>query len=465
MRETDRGGSPLAPEVTGCSALQLAGLIQSGASDPVAVAEATLAGIQSGNEPGLFTLVTADRARSEARMSAERHREGRPRSLLDGVPVAWKELFDFAGIVTTAGSRVLASSAPARQDAAVVQRLCAAGMVSVGRLGMTEFAFSGLGLNPHFGTPRNPHGGKEPRIPGGSSSGSAVAVARGLVPVAIGTDTGGSVRIPAAFNGIVGYKATFGRYPMDGVFPLASSLDSLGGFARTVADAVSVDAAMCGRVASDVVRQAPGKARIIVPTNVVFDDAEPAVVARFEAALDRLSAAGAKVERRPIPAFDAVIALGARYGTLVAAEAYALHAERLNGPESAGMDRRVAARMRGGAAISMPDFVAIRDARTRLIDEARRDLGPDTLVAHPTVAHVAPLMQPLEADDDLYVKTNARTLRNTMLGNFLAWCGISLPCGCDEQGLPVGFLLSAAGGADAALLGSALEIEEIVRAG
>jgi aspartyl-tRNA(Asn)/glutamyl-tRNA(Gln) amidotransferase subunit A len=448
----------------GRSVLQTAGMIQSGASDPVKIAEETLAAIEAGNEPGLFTAITADRARAEARQSAERIRAGRPRGLLDGVPIAWKDLFDLAGTVTTVGSKVLASAPPAKQDATVVARLAAAGMVSVGRVGMTEFAFSGLGLNPHYGTPRNPNGKGAARIPGGSSSGSAVAVAKGLVPVAIGTDTGGSVRIPAAFNGIVGYKATRGRYPMDGVFPLATSLDSLGPFCRTVADAVLVDAAMCGRVAPEATRRHAKDLRILVPTNVVFDEVEPAVVKLFEAALARLVSAGVAVERKPIPAFDAVLEINAKRGPLVAAEAYTVHAARLDSPEAAGMDQRVAARMRKGAATSMADYVAIVAARAALIEETRRALGPDTLVAHPTVVHVAPLTQPLETDDALYLKTNALTLRNTMLGNFLDWCGVSLPCGFDEQGMPAGFLLSAVGGCDTALLGAALEIEEIVRA-
>jgi aspartyl-tRNA(Asn)/glutamyl-tRNA(Gln) amidotransferase subunit A len=448
----------------GRSILQTAGMIQSGASDPEKICEETLAAIEAGNEPGLFTSVTAGRAREEARQSAERMRAGRPRGLLEGVPIAWKDLFDLEGTVTTVGSKVLASAPPAKQDATVVARLKAAGMVSVGKVGMTEFAFSGLGLNPHYGTPVNPWSKGAPRIPGGSSSGSAVAVAKGLVPVSIGTDTGGSVRIPAAFNGIVGYKSTRGRYPMDGVFPLATSLDSLGPFCRTVADAVLVDAAMCGRVATDVTRRKAADLRIVVPTNVVFDQAEPAVVRLFEAALARLVAAGAKVERRAIPAFDAVIAINAQHGTLVAAEANALHAQRLTGPEAAGMDQRVAVRMRTGGKTSTADYIAIATKRAALIEEGRRAFGGDALIAFPTVAHVAPLREPLEKDDEAYVRVNALTLRNTMLGNFLDWCGVSLPCGFDEQGLPAGFLLSGAPGQDEALLGAALEIEEIVRA-
>jgi len=445
------------------SALQLGAMLQAGLADAEAVVEETLAAITAANERGLFTLHTPERARAEAKAAAARLREGRPKSLLDGVPIAWKDLFDLAGAVTTAGSRVLAANRPAAADAPVVQQLKSAGMVTVGRVGMTEFAFSGLGLNPHYGTPRNPHGHDTPRIPGGSSSGSGVAVARGLVPVSIGTDTGGSVRIPAAFNGIVGYKSTYGRYPMEGVFPLSSSLDSLGVLSRTVADAVIVDAAMRGKLASEVTRVAPKGVTLVVPTNVVFDEAEPEVVQQFERALDRLAAAGVTIERQRIATFDAVLELGRKHGPLVTAEAYALHEQRLAGSEAALMDQRVAARMRGGAKMTAVSVIATRDARVRLIAELRRDLGPRRMLAFPTIAHVAPAIAPLEADDALYVRINGLTLRNTMLGNFLEHCGVSLPCGTGAQGLPVGFLLSAAGGMDADLLGVALEIEPLVR--
>lgn len=444
------------------TALQLGAMLQAGLADAEAVAEATLAAINAANAPGLFTLHTRDRARAEAKASAARIRDGRPKSLVDGVPIAWKDLFDLEGEVTTAGSRVLASQPRAAADAPVVQALKAAGMVTVGRVGMTEFAFSGLGLNPHYGTPHNPHGRNEPRIPGGSSSGSAVAVARGLVPVSIGTDTGGSVRIPAAFNGIVGYKATHGRYPMAGVFPLAVSLDSLGVLSRSVADAVIVDAAMRGRLASEVIRIAPRDLTLVVPTNVVFDQAEPEVIDRFERALERIAAAGAKIIRRPIPAFDGVLDLGNRHGSLGTAEAYATHALRLASAEAAAMDPRVSTRLRGGADIGLVDFIALREGRSRLIAEMRKEFGPRTVLAHPTVPHVAPLLRPLEADDAHYVRTNALTLRNTMLGNFLELCGVSLPCGRGADDMPVGFLLSGAGGADAELLGIAREVEALL---
>lgn len=443
------------------SALQIAAMIHSGLIDAEHVAELTLAAIEAA-DPAIFTRVTAGRALIEAREASRRVRAGRARGPFDGVPIAWKDLFALEGLATTAGSRILADAPPATVDAAVVARLKAAGMVSVGRVNMTEFAFSGLGLNPHYGTPANPHSTDEPRIPGGSSSGSAVAVAAGLVPVAIGTDTGGSVRIPAAFNGIVGYKATRGRYPMDGVHPLATSLDSLGVFARTVEDAVIVDAGMTGRVASPVRRGDLRGQRLVVPEAVVFDNAEPEVVAAFEAAVLRLEAAGARIERRALPVFAEVLALYAEHGPLVTAEAYAVLKRHVDGPDAAGMDRRVVSRSRLGANISMIGYVAMLAARTRMVEEFRRDFA-DAWIIHPTVPHVAPPIAALEADDDLFVRMNGLTLRNTLIGNFLDSCGVSLPCGTGAAGLPVGLLLTGAPGRDEALLSLALAADPQIR--
>lgn len=448
-------------DTSSCSALQIGAFVQAGLLGAEAVAEQTLAAIAM-SDPAIFTRLTAERARAEARDAAARVGAGRPRGPLDGVPIAWKDLFDLEGCVTTAGSVVLADDAPARLDAAVVARLAAAGMVTVGQVNMTEFAFSGLGLNPHYGTPKNPHGGDVPRIPGGSSSGSGVAVASGLVPVSIGSDTGGSVRIPAAFNGIVGYKATRGRYPMAGVFPLSSSLDSLGVLCRTVEDAVAVDAALTGRIASQVRRGSIEGQRLVVPENVVFEHAEPEVVAAFEAALARLERAGAMVTRQKIIAFDRILALYAEHGPLVTAEAYTVHERRLAGPEAARMDRRVVARTRLGAKTSMTGYVQLLAARARMIEEARRDFD-GAFIVHPTVPHVASPIAPLEADDELFVTINSRTLRNTLLGNFLDVCGVSLPCGTGAAGMPVGFLISGPPGDDEALLGFALAADAVVR--
>lgn len=458
----DRVPSATRADVTGKSALQLAGALQAGVLDATAVAAATLAAIADCGDPAIFTLLTAQRARTEAAAAAARLAAGRPASLLDGVPVAWKDLFALEGHATTAGAKVTAGDPPAPEDAAVVRRLKAAGMVTAGRVNMTEFAFSGVGINPHYGTPRNPWGGAVARIPGGSSSGSGVAVARGLVPVSIGTDTGGSVRIPAALNGVVGYKATRGRYPMDGVFPLSRQLDSLGVLCRTVADALVVDAALCARPVPAVQAAPVAGRRIVVPETVVFDDSEPEVVAAAEAAIARLSAAGARVERRPMPALARVLGAQAEHGALVTAEAYVQHRHRLEGPQAAGMDPRVVQRARHGADIALADYITLTDIRTRMIAETEADIG-DALLAFPTVVRVAPRLDPLLADDVAFFSTNALMLRNTLIGNFLDWCGLSLPCGFGAGGLPAGLLLSAPAGRDDDLLAFGLTAEALVR--
>ncbi|CCE98202.1 putative glutamyl-tRNA amidotransferase subunit A protein [Sinorhizobium fredii HH103] len=441
----------------------LAVLVQSGHLDPVALTDDTLTRIESHADQSIFVGLTRDRAEREAKAASGRIKAGRSLGLLDGLPVAWKDLFDMAGCVTTAGSVVLKDNPPASADAAVVAALRGAGMVSVGRTNMSEFAFSGLGVNPHYGTPRNPASADVHRIPGGSSSGSAAAVAAGLVPLAIGTDTGGSVRIPAAMTGIVGYKATRGRYTMKGVFPLAQSLDSLGPLCHTVQDAVWADAAMHSLTAPVIRRAELADLSLVIPETIVFDEAEAEIVAAFEAAIKRLEAAGVRVRRQAFPAFAEIFDLIARHGALVTAEAYALHRERLGGPDAARMDPRVVVRTRLGDKITVSDYIALLDARDRLIHETVESLRPGELIAHPTVPHVAPPVDPLLADDDLFFKVNAKTLRNTSIGNFLDFCGISIPCGTGASGMPVGFLVSAPHHQDDRLLSAALTLEALIR--
>jgi aspartyl-tRNA(Asn)/glutamyl-tRNA(Gln) amidotransferase subunit A len=444
------------------SIAQLSLLIQSGKAGPVEIVEAVFDGIDQYADKAIFTVLLRERAMREAHASSKRIRDGRSLGMLDGVPIAWKDLFDIKDLATTAGSVVLADAAPAKQDAAIVTALKNAGMLAVGRTNMSEFAFSGLGINPHYGTPENPHSKDEPRIPGGSSSGAGVAVAAGLVPVAMGTDTGGSVRIPAALNGIVGYKATRGRYAMEGVFPLSTSLDSLGPLCRSVQDAVWVDAAMRGLTAPTVACQSLQGIEIVVPRNIVFDGLEPGVAKAFEGGVERLRAAGAHISPIDIPAFDEILALTTRHGALVTAEAFALHRERLSGPETARMDHRVVMRTRLGEKTTMPDYIAILAARARLIAETEALIG-NRLIAFPTVAHVAPPIAALERDDELFIATNGKTLRNTALGNFLDWCGVSIPCGTGEANMPVGFLLSAPANRDEALLAVSLAAEAVIR--
>jgi aspartyl-tRNA(Asn)/glutamyl-tRNA(Gln) amidotransferase subunit A len=250
---------------------------------------------------------------------------------------------------------------------------------------------------------------------------------------------------------------------MDGVYPLAATLDTLGVLCRTTEDAILIDAAMRGLVAPYLRHVAIEGLRIIVPQNVVLDDCEPAVLANFEAAIERLGEAGATVERTTLAALDEIMALNARHGTIVAAEAYALHKERVEGAAAALMDRRVAMRIARGASVTARDYICILQARRRLIAEVAMTIQGRCLVAYPTVAHTAPSIAALEADDELFTRVNMKTLRNTMFGNFLDWCGVSIPTGVDAAGLPTAVLLSGAPGGDDHLLASSLAAEPWVR--
>ena len=446
----------------GKSIATLSAGLQSGAIRSADVAAETLDAIKAHPDQAIFTRLTEERARREAEKADARLRAGRSLGLLDGVLIGYKDLFDLEGIATRAGSVVLADGPAAKADAAVVTALQAAGMVTIGQLNMSEFAFSGLGINPHYGTPQNPHSRDGHRIPGGSSSGSAVAVAAGLLPVALGSDTGGSIRIPAAFNGIIGYKATRGRYSMDGVFPLATSLDALGPLCRTVQDAIWVDAAMRGRVAPDVMRVGLPDVRFVIPETVFFDGAEPEVVAAFEAAVSRLEQAGARIRRQAFPQISEIFALMAAHGAMVTAEAYALHRHRIEGPDAARMDPRVIIRAGMGKSITASGYIETLAARRRLIAEFNDAVGPGTLLLTPTLPHVAPLLAPLLTDDEVFFAINGKTLRNTLIGNFLDWCGVSMPCGTGHAGMPVGLLVSGLPGQDEPLRGVSLSVEQVL---
>lgn len=443
------------------SAAVIGRAMAAGELSPVAFAEHLLARIEAQTSP-VFLAVTRDRALREAAAAEARLKEGRALSPLDGVPMAWKDLIDMAGERTTAASDMYRDSAPKTADAPIVANAAAAGMVSLGKVNLTEFAFSGIGLNPHFGTPVNPFSGDSPRVPGGSSSGSAVAVAAGMAPVAIGTDTGGSVRVPAAFNGLVGYKSSEARIPSEGVFALASLLDTVGPLGRTVEDCVLTEMLLRGAASSPVRRAPVDGLRLFVPETVVLDDLEPEVAENFEAALKRLEAAGASISRGPLEEFGEAARLARELGTITAAEAYAEHAHLVDGPDRARVDRRVVARIEGGKGMSARDLLTLFRRRAAAMKSLRARLD-GAFLAMPTVAHVAPEIAALEADDTLFHKINLKTLRNTSLGNFLNLPGLAIPNGTGADGLPTSFLLSACGGDDELLLGAGLGAEPAIR--
>jgi len=418
--------------------------------------EAALARIAAAPGAAIFTRVYAQRARAEADAADARRRDGVTLGALDGVLVSIKDLFDVAGETTLAGSRLLADQPPASVDAPVVARLRRAGAVILGKTSMSEFAFSGLGLNPHTGTPGN---ARDPaRIPGGSSAGAGVAVALGLCDIAIGTDTGGSVRIPAAFNGIVGLKPTARRVPTAGAFPLSFTLDSIGPLAATVQACADADAVMSGGETGPVVPAALGGLRIGVPRGRLFTDTEPAVAQAFEATLGRLSAAGVRIADIDIEDILEAMRLALAAAPIAAAEAAAIHADWLDSRADA-FDPRVLQRIRSGAGVTAPAYVRTLRRRSELVALAAARLAACDVLALPTVPMEAPLLAPLEADDAAFTRTNLLALRNPTVGNFLDLCGLSLPM--RTEGLPVGLMLLAPALQDARLLAIGRAVEAL----
>jgi aspartyl-tRNA(Asn)/glutamyl-tRNA(Gln) amidotransferase subunit A len=439
------------------SAAAIGRLIAKGGLDPVEVAEFFLDRIERDRANPSFVLVTRERALKEAAASRKRHREGRAAGPLDGVPVAWKDLVDMAGERTTAGSALFAESPPKEKDAPIVANLSAAGLAALGKTNLSEFAFSALGLNPHFGTPRNPRDAATPRIAGGSSSGSAVAVAAGLAPCAIGSDTGGSIRAPASFCGIVGFKTSEGRIDKRGVFPLSRTLDTIGPLARTVEDCVLIDMALRGRSGAPARPLDLNGVEFVVPDKTGIDDLDAAVAANLEAAMKRLAAAGAKVMSRPAPLIGAMRALTAQHGSLVAIEAYAEHRAILESADAQRMDRRVVRRAMGGR-VSGHDVIELQRGREDLIAALGDELKGALLVL-PATPMTAPPIDALESDDELFRATNLRAIHYTFLGNLFRMCGLALPSGEDAAGLPTGVQFLAPQGNDDRLLSIGLSIE------
>jgi aspartyl-tRNA(Asn)/glutamyl-tRNA(Gln) amidotransferase subunit A len=439
------------------SAAEIGRRIAKGGLDPVKVAEFFLDRIERDRENPSFILITHKRALEEAEASRKRHREGRAAGPLDGVPIAWKDLVDMAGERTSAGSALHADSPPKASDAPIVANLAAAGMVALGKTNLSEFAFSALGLNPHFGTPRNPRDPATPRIAGGSSSGAAVAVAGGLAPCAIGSDTGGSIRAPASFCGIVGFKTSEGRIDKQGVFPLSRTLDTIGPMAHTVEDCVLIDMALRGQSGTPVRPIDLSDVEFVVPDKTGIDDAEAAVAANLEAALKQLAGAGARVTSRPIPEIGAMRALSAQFGSMVAIEAYAEHRAIFDSADAQRMDQRVVKRALGGR-VPERDALNLQRGREELIAALTDELKGGVLVL-PATPMTAPAIDALERDDEHFRVTNLRAIHYTFLGNLFRMCGLALPSGTDAAGLPTGVQFLAPGGHDDRLLSIGLSME------
>jgi aspartyl-tRNA(Asn)/glutamyl-tRNA(Gln) amidotransferase subunit A len=404
-----------------------------------------------------FTRVYADSARLAADTADNMARLGLELGPLAGVPVSLKDLFDVKGEITSAGSRVLAGANPATKDAEIVRRLRAAGAAIIGKTNMTEFAFSGLGLNPHNGTPLSPWDRANARIPGGSSSGAAISVTDGMAQLAIGTDTGGSCRIPAALNGLVGMKPSAQTIPMEGVLPLSSSYDSVGPIARRVDGCARVYSVLSASRDALRSRSAQG-IRLGVLKNYVLEQMDETVGATYEMALKRLSKAGVTLQEISLPVLDELPSLFVN-GGLVAAEAFAWHRHLLESRESE-YDPRVAVRIRRGALISSADYISILERRRKLIAEWRAQIDIFDAVAMPTVPIVAPMLTDLE-DDEAYGRFNLLMLRNPTVVNALDGCAISVPCQAGGEA-PVGFSIACANGKDWDLLSVANALEPLL---
>lgn len=385
---------------------------------------------------------------------------GRDPGALAGLAVSIKDLFDIQGQVTTAGSKVLSGNPPARHDAPAVARLRAAGAALIGRTQMTEFAFSGVGINPHHGTPANvpmARLGAAGRIPGGSSSGAAVSVACGAAFAALGSDTGGSIRIPAALQGLVGFKNTQRLTPTAGTVPLSPSLDTACAITRSVRDAVRLHEVLAARSVRLLRRPLPDW-RLAVTTRTLTDDLEPHVAQCFERALQDLARAGARVSEIALPELQDMGALLAK-GGLAAAESWAWH-QPLLASHAAEYDPRVLARIRRGAEIDAAGHRDLQAARSRWTAAMSQALAPFDAVLSPTVPMTAPPIAELAHDDAEFFRVNALLLRNPAVVNQLDGCAISLPCHRPGEA-PVGLMLWAPGGRDDALLDLAGAVEPL----
>lgn len=401
----------------------------------------------------IYTVVTHERARAEAAAAAERARAGLRRGPLDGVPVSWKDLFDSAGVATEAGTRLMAGRVPAR-DAEALRRATGAGLVCLGKTHMSEIAFSGLGVNPMAETPPNRFDAGA--APGGSSSGAAASVAFGLAAAAVGSDTGGSVRVPAAWNGLVGLKTTHGLVPLTGTVPLAESFDTIGPLCRSVEDAALMLAAL-GGPGPDLRGAALQGARLAVVRTIALDGLDPQVAAAFETACDLLRDAGATLTGIDAPELEEAFALA---GPLYTCEAWTNWRDLITAHEGV-MWYQIRDRVGPGAEIRATDYIAARHSLARLRQVwAERVAGFDAVLC-PTVAIRAPQVAPLLADDAAYRDTNLLALRNTRIGNLMGLCGVQVPTalpGC-------GVLLNGAPGDEARLLRLATAAEAALASG
>ncbi|MEO1000314.1 MAG: amidase family protein [Pseudomonadota bacterium] len=424
------------------SAAALGRGIGAGEIDPVALTETYLSAIAAHPESDrIYARVTAGRARAEAAAAAERARHGTRRGPLDGVPVSWKDLVDSAGVATEAGSALLKGRVPAA-DAPILANATRAGLVCLGKTHLSELAFSGLGLNPVTATPPNVHDAA--RAPGGSSSGAAASIAFGLAAGAIGSDTGGSVRIPAAWAGLVGLKTTPGRLPLTGIVPLAKRFDTIGPLARTVEDAALLTAAMEGSAPPDLTGVALAGRSFLIAEDYL-EGAAPGILAAFEAACETLRTAGATLDRGPVPEIAGALRLAA--GAPITGEAYGLWRDEIERAPDLMFDY-IRDRFRLGAKFDAPTYVAEWEELEALAAGIDARLAPYDALLGPATANLPPELERLWADESHYVTENLLALRNTRTANLLGLASLTVPSATAFAGV----MLTGRAGSEAALL-------------
>ncbi|QNI04383.1 amidase [Halomonas sp. SH5A2] len=442
------------------SALAIGEDIKHGRLDPVMLTRHCLAAAKDSD--AVFISLTPERAMFEAEAAARRQEHGATLGPLDGVPIAWKDLFDVAGVATTAGGRVLTDE-PAKYDATAVRHAAAAGIVCLGKTNLTELAYSGLGLNPHYGTPHHTPGTGEPRVPGGSSAGSAVAVAKGIVPAAIGTDTAGSLRVPAAFNGLTSYRPSQARHSRQGVTPLAHSLDTIGVIATTLQDCLAIDDVMRGEEVTTRETADPESTIIVLDTAYLDDERiAESVRTNLERSAEQLVNAGFHLVRRKLASVSDTLNLIQQHGWLGAAEAYTEYRELLESDAADAMDPRVRQRLLNAQKMTPDSIVTLYRQRRALQAQLCHELAGATLLS-PTVAHVAPLLAPLEDDPERFAEMNLATLRLSMVASLLDAPAVALPSGVDENQQHTSIQLTAPSGEDEALMRVALAVSDHLR--
>ena len=443
------------------TALELGAGIAGGGIDAVELTEHFLARIDREDpDHDIFIRATPERAIAEATAARDRAKARLRRSPLDGVPMSWKDLVAMAGEPTTGGSPLFAQQPPATRDALLLSRATRGGMVCLGRTNLPEFAFSAMGINPHFGTPPNPFDPETARVPGGSSSGAAVSVSRGLAPAAIGSDTGGSVRVPAAWNDLVGLKTTAGVLSNDGVLPLVRDLDTIGPLTKDVADAAAIFTILAADEPIDLQGASVRNARFLLP-EMLWRDVDDDIADVMERAIERLETVGAQITREEVPELDEVTETFLSFGDLFSATAYAELREKVDAQPNLVYEQ-ILRRLHLSVGATAVDVIHAWLEIDRRAAAYHARVAPFTAVLCPTSTISPPIIAEVENDAEAYADAQRRIPVNTRTGNLLRLCAVTVPAGL-AHGLPAGLMVYGLPNRDRYILRVAKGVEDALR--